>query len=152
MPAGEHIVRWTYSKDASDDCGVDGAWLGGVEVSGGSGGNTTTTTGVPFWWLDEFFPGNNGNYETLANGNGSNNIPVWHSYVAGLNPTNKTSRFTVTGLTFTNNVPYFTWSPDLRPSRKYEIEGKTNLADKAAWHSPTNSGHRFFRVNVKMAE
>ena len=33
--------------------------------------------------------------------------------------------------------------------RNYTIYGKTNLTDKA-WHSPTNSSSRFFRVGVEM--
>jgi len=31
----------------------------------------------------------------------------------------------------------------------YEVWGKTNLTD-AAWHWPTNSGTRFFKVEVRM--
>jgi len=105
---------------------------------------------IPLSWFATYFPGNTGFY-TLATSTGANGVPVWHAYVAGLNPTNKASQFRITGMTFTNAVPYFTWDPDLRPTRAYALEGKTNLTD-SGWVSPTNSSHRFFRVNVNMAQ
>ena len=44
-------------------------------------------------------------------------------------------------ITYSNNTPYVTWTPDDSDSRTYTVEGKTNLTDAA---------HRFFRVKVEM--
>ena len=44
------------------------------------------------------------------------------------------------------------WLPNLNTNgteRIYTIWGKTNLTD-AEWMSPTNSGHRFFKVEVEL--
>lgn len=52
-----------------------------------------------------------------------------------------------------DGLPVVTWGPKLSAGeearRNYTIYGKTNLTDKA-WHSPTNSSSRFFRVGVEM--
>jgi len=51
--------------------------------------------------------------------------------------------------------PVLHWSPDYEHDpdpakrRKYTVWGKTNLTD-ASWHSPTNSGTRFFKVDVRL--
>ena len=49
-------------------------------------------------------------------------------------------------------VPIVTWSPNLNTNgeeRVYTVWGKTNLTD-AAWMSPTNSAHRFFKAKVAL--
>ena len=47
------------------------------------------------------------------------------------------------------------WSPNLEKDpvlpRFYDVLGKTNLTD-ASWHSPTNDGTRFFKVNVRLLQ
>ena len=51
-----------------------------------------------------------------------------------------------------DGVPQVTWSPNLNTNgteRIYTIWGKESLTD-AAWHSPTNAAHRFFKVSVEM--
>ena len=55
-------------------------------------------------------------------------------------------------ISFTNGEQLVTWSPNLNTDREvrvYKVMGKTNLTD-AAWQSPTNSAHRFFKVKVEM--
>ena len=52
-----------------------------------------------------------------------------------------------TSIEITDGAPIIEWEPDLQAARAYTIEGKTNLADNA-WHTPTNSATRFFRVKV----
>ena len=50
-------------------------------------------------------------------------------------------------------VPQVTWSPNLNTNgieRIYTIWGKTNLTDDVEWMCPTNSGHRFFKVEVEL--
>ena len=65
--------------------------------------------------------------------------------------TNSESEFTA-GIEFVDGVPQVTWSPNLNTNgteRIYTIWGKESLTD-AAWHSPTNAAHRFFKVSVEM--
>ena len=65
--------------------------------------------------------------------------------------TNSESEFTA-GIEFVDGVPQVTWSPNLNTNgteRIYTIWGKESLTD-AAWHSPTNAAHRFFKVKVEM--
>lgn len=105
---------------------------------------------VPYVWLNgypEFVAAYSGDYETAANATGSNGLPVWASYVAGLVPTNPASRF-IASIAVSNEVREITWSPDLSPNRLYAVEGKTNLNDRA-W-GPTNASSRFFRVKVEL--
>ena len=55
-------------------------------------------------------------------------------------------------ISFTNGEQLVTWSPNLNTDREvrvYKVMGNTNLTD-AAWQSPTNSAHRFFKVKVEM--
>ena len=57
-------------------------------------------------------------------------------------------------ITFSNNVPVVTWSPNLNINgevRVYKVWGKTRLDDAdEAWAFPTNATHRFFKVTVEM--
>jgi hypothetical protein len=71
---------------------------------------------------------------------------VGECYTAGLDPDDAESKLVVS-VTVTNGVPYITWSPNL-PDRTYIIQGKASLSDPQ-WTTPTNSTHRFFRVEVK---
>ncbi|MCL2105077.1 MAG: S8 family serine peptidase [Kiritimatiellaeota bacterium] len=157
-------VRWEFSKDDSDfyAVGSNCAWLDDVSWIPSSGPTETQTTPVPvpYWWLDEKYPTNDRaymTYETLANAIGANGYAVWESYVAGLDPTNAASKFRITSFAVGNvngkdTVTVLEWTPNYANDppplkRDYIIEGKTNLTD-TAWHSPTNSGTRFFRVKV----
>ena len=65
---------------------------------------------------------------------------------AGLDPDDADAKFT-TYVTMTNGVPYITWSPNL-PGRTYIVKGKASLADPQ-WVAPTNSTHRFFKVEIE---
>ena len=66
--------------------------------------------------------------------------------LAGLDPDDADDKFT-TYVTMSNGVPHITWSPNL-PGRTYIIKGKASLADPQ-WVSPTNSTHRFFKVEIE---
>ena len=109
-----------------------------------------TTTGVPYLWLETFFP-DGGAYETIANRPGANGIPVWQSYVAGLDPTDALSKFLITNFVVNaeSRVTALDWTPR-RGDRVYTVYGKTNLLDTTPWFTPTNSGTRFFKVEVKL--
>jgi len=52
---------------------------------------TTSAFGVPVWWLNRF--GYTNELETAVNANGANGVPLWQSYIAGLDPTDPASRF-----------------------------------------------------------
>ena len=60
------------------------------------------------------------------------------------------SKFLITNMVMNaSSVSRLDWSPDKLPGRTYKVMGKTNLTD-AAWHYPSNSGTRFFKVSVGM--
>ena len=87
-------------------------------------------------------------YETLEKFIAPNGYSYGESYIAGLDPTNETSKFTAS-ITMSNGVPSIVWSPDLGSNRTYTIYGKENLTDEE-WIAPTNSAHKFFKVEVEM--
>lgn len=89
-------------------------------------------------------------YSDKENTTAMNGYTIGASYIAGLDPTNETSKFTA-NITISNGVPSIVWTPDLGSSRTYTIYGKTDLTD-ANWTSPTNSSHRFFKVGVELPE
>jgi len=92
----------------------------------------------------------------LALSQGANGYLLWESYVAGLDPTDADSKFRITHFAMQSNggkdaaaVTQLDWAPR-RADRSYTIWGKTNLTDTTPWYTPTNSGTRFFKVNVEM--
>ncbi len=127
-----------------------------IVYCGPDGPEPVTTTGVPYTWLSEYGLGDGtpAGFETAADATAANGInTVAECYVAGLNPTNKSSTFTAT-LAFTNGHPVVTWTPDLnendtRTDRSYVVEGRPSMTN--AW-GVTNASSRFFRVLVKMPE
>ena len=86
-------------------------------------------------------------YAAALNTIGDNGYTIIDSYVAGLTPTNSSSKL-LANIHVVNGASFITWTPNL-DSRVYTIYGKTNLTDKA-WHSPTNEASRFFKVGVEM--
>ena len=77
--------------------------------------------------------------------------PGKRKHVAGTDPTNLNSVFTAS-IEMVDGEPHVTWSPNLNTNgtvRTYTIWGKTNLTDTANW-APTNSAHRFFKVEVEL--
>ena len=89
-------------------------------------------------------------YSDKENATAMNGYSLGASYIAGLDPTNETSKFTAK-ITISNGVPSIVWTPDLGSNRTYTIYGKTDLTD-SNWTSPTNSSHRFFKVGVELPE
>ena len=92
-------------------------------------------------------------YEDLAMEWGVNGMRFWQSYVAGCVPTNSGSRFMITNIVVDaqTGLSVLHWSPNLGEERDYRVKGKTNLTD-ALWHSPTNGGTRFYKVNVRLTK
>ncbi len=99
-------------------------------------------------FLDRYRPSSleSASYATVESSIAPNGQTYGVSYVAGLNPTNETSKFTAS-LSISNDVPTITWTPDLGSNRTYTIYGKENLTDPE-WITPTNSTHKFFKVSV----
>ena len=104
---------------------------------------------VSFDWLDSYpavLNDNENNYEKSALAVAANGINyVWECYLAGLNPTNPESRFVVS-IKMKEGDPSVSWNPDLRPARRYTIEGKTDLAEEF-WRD-NRAEPRFFRAVV----
>ena len=104
-------------------------------------------------FLDSLPGDDSSSIETLESKVAANGYTFADSYVAGLNPTNETSKFTV-NLSMKDGKPFVEWSPNLNTNgmiRNYIIWGKTNLTDEV-WHSPTNDASRFFKVTVQLPE
>ncbi len=113
-----------------------------------------TRTGVPYAWLAEhgFGVGTADSYEAAADADAANGAyKVWECYVAGLDPTNPTARFTAE-IIFSNGTSVVSWTPDLnenntKSERSYVLEGTPTLTN--TW-GPTNAASRFFRVKVAL--
>jgi len=125
-------------------------WYAPIAYRSGKG---SSSNGTPYEWLDDLFPNMGGDYDSLDNLIGANGVPIWQSYIAGLNPNDPASVFRITVFTVEGDtVTDLQWTPDhtLAPAplrREYEIWGKTNLLD-ASWHWPTNASTRFFRIKA----
>ena len=156
---GKHTFRWEYAKDGSTTHSPDCVWLDRVQwiPADGSGHTLTTPEPVPYSWLSGYGLGLDSDFETAARqsfGKRDDNggaAQVWQDYVAGTDPTNLNSALTAM-IAVRGGSPFVSWTPDLNTNgevRVYTVFGKTNLTD-AAWQSPTNSAHRFFKVKVEM--
>jgi uncharacterized repeat protein (TIGR02543 family) len=112
---------------------------------------STTPVPVPYSWLDQYpillgLAG--GDYEAAASADvdGDGHM-AWQEFVAGTVPTNRESVF-LSLISVSNGTPWVTWTPDLGTARVYTVYGRTNLTEES-W-GETNTGSRFFRVNVWM--
>ena len=154
---GPHSIRWTFLRTSARDCDGDCAWLDGVAwTPAGAPDIVVEGVSIPIAWLDEavasIVAANGGDYEAAARATAANGAnAVWQCYVAGLDPTNATSRLLAT-IKMENGGPVVTWTPDLneggtKSDRVYTVEGKEKLADPT-W-GPTNEATRFFRVKVR---
>ncbi len=107
---------------------------------------------MPQTWFDEYpslVAMAGGDYAVAARATAANGMKVWQCYIAGLNPTDETAKFTTKIEIDENGLPKVSWSPDLGDDRKYTKEGKTNLGDEA-WAPADETLHRFFRVKVEL--
>ncbi|MCR5839564.1 MAG: hypothetical protein K6G94_08010 [Kiritimatiellae bacterium] len=111
-----------------------------------------TPVAVPYSWLDGYSlgDGTSSGYDAAAVSKAANGLnSVWECYVAGLDPTNETSKLTATISFDAAGNPVIGIDPsrpDYTPDEWYEVQGKTNVTD-ATWGS-TNSMSRFFRVLI----
>jgi len=115
----------------------------------------TTPEEVPYSYFDNNYPTllaeHGGDYEAAALATAANgHNKVWECYVTGLCPTNETSSF-VAKIEMVDGMPIVTWDPDLNTNgvvRTYKVYGKETLEAAGEWQYPTNSLHRFFKVEV----
>ena len=126
-------------------------WYAPIAYRSGKG---SSSNGTPYEWLDDLFPNMGGDYDSLDNLIGENGVPIWESYIAGLDPHDPASRFVITNFVVSGSVVTdLRWSPDHTHAappnnRVYTVVGKTNLSD-AAW-IPTNSATRFFLIRASL--
>jgi hypothetical protein len=146
---GPHTLRWEYVKDDSGSVAPDAGWLDNIVWEPAM---TATVVPVPYVWLDQhpsLLSHAGGSYDIAAQEDiDLDGHTAWQEYVTGSNPTNRDSIFKAHVGPMENGIGIF-WLPDLGTRRCYRVEGKTNLTD-AAWHFPTNTDSRFFRVKVDM--
>lgn len=115
----------------------------------------TTPEEVPYSYFDNDYPTllaeYGGDYEAAANATAANGLnKVWECFVSGTNPTNETSRFKAK-IEMVGGMPSVTWDPNLNTNgviRTYKVYGKETLEAGGEWQYPTNSLHRFFKVEV----
>lgn len=115
----------------------------------------TTPEEVPYSYFDNNYPTllaeHGGDYEAAALATAANgHNKVWECFVAGISPTNETSSF-VAKIEMVAGMPIVTWDPDLNTNgvvRTYKVYGSETLENGGEWQYPTNSLHRFFKVEV----
>ena len=167
-----HTFVWRYVKDYDVKAGDDAAWVTDIvwtplastsssieyEYTKPDGTVAKKSLSVPNDWVDQYglmdITSATDYLSALTNSSGKigfdgSSLPYWADYIAGTDPTNAASVFSVTNFTISADGSIsIEWSPNLT-DRAYTIFGKTNLLD-AVWTSPTNSAHRFFRVEVSL--
>ena len=157
---GKHVLQWKYNKDGATSYAPDCIWVDQVQwvPADGSGYTLTTPEPVPYAWLDQYNLVVGTDYETVGNAasgksQGGNATKIWEEYVAGTDPTNKNSRLEAQ-ITMKDGNPVITWEPDLNTGggnvRIYKVYGSETLNNGGDWQYPTNSLHRFFKVDVEM--
>jgi hypothetical protein len=122
----------------------------------------TTNHPTPHWWLADY--GYTNDFETAVTAIGANGIPLWQSYIAGLDPNDAESQFRLAGQPTPDGASYVLhWNTVT--GRVYTVWASTNLLDGFAplpgalnlpWtiQSFTNdldgaSPHRFYQMEVQ---
>jgi len=169
----KHTLRWVYVKGASGDAGSDNAPLAKIDnVSWTSAPgvametfDTTIPVKVPFAKIrttySNYWERARGDFNSAVKLVGENGIPVYESYVAGLDPSDPDSQFTTEITTDENGELKVTWKPDLnegdtRNVRTYRTKGKKSLGDRNWVYMDTvtdeaqKAEYKFFSVEVSM--
>jgi len=155
---GEHVVRFEFWNAGTAATMSDCAYLDQVSWTpegGGADHTTTTPEEVPYSYFDNDYPTllaeYGGDYEAAANATAANGLnKVWECFVSGTDPTNEMSRFKAK-IEMVDGMPIVTWDPNLNTNgviRTYKVYGKETLDGGGEWQYPTNSLHRFFKVEV----
>ena len=156
--AGEHTVRFEFWNAGTVTAISDCAYLDQVSWTGSVVDHTITTPEpVPYLYFDtsysELLAEYGGDYEAAAHATAANGYnKVWECYVSGISPVDVTAKF-MAKIEMRGATPFITWEPDLNTNgviRIYKIHGSETLENGGNWQYPTNSFHRFFKVNVEM--
>lgn len=125
----------------------------------------TSGHSTPFWWLAT--QGHTNDFENAELAAGANGLPLWQSYVAGLNPSDPASQFR---LSITAGDSPGTWKLQWNPvaNRVYTVLQSTDLGatfspvpaasglpstvDTVTVSGPPASPLLFFQVNVELAQ
>ena len=84
----------------------------------------TTNYATPYWWLAA--NGYTNNFESVVTSNGANGMPLWQSYVAGLNPNDPNDQFRLAAST-DENGPGDVLSWNSATGRVYTLWWSTNV-------------------------
>ena len=136
----EQVVRstnWIWASYITVASNASFSVYGSVQAGGSGGSTSSIPTSV---WIQQYFPGTpTNNYAGLAASNAVNGMTVWQDYLAGMNPTNPKSCFSV-GITNSAgqiivNVPSVQTTTNYPNgvARYYDIERCTNLLTGAPW-------------------
>ena len=146
--------EWTYDVATSNIVytGTNAFTVTGLEGSGLTLTRTAENEPIPVEeaWVGEKFPEVN-MPSAILNNTGTNDYPVWQSYLLDLDPADADSKLTAT---FEVVDGALVVRPEPESERlaangyRYVIEGKTNITDDV-WMSPTNSLNRFFVIKVE---
>jgi hypothetical protein len=121
----------------------------------------TTNHPTPLWWLAT--NGFTQNVETVVNSIGANGMPLWQSYIAGLNPNNTNSQLRLTVAAASSNRVvlhwnsvtgrvYTVWSSGNASSGFSPIASAINLPSTITYFTNTlgaSSGVTFYRLQVQ---
>ncbi len=123
----------------------------------------TTRHPTPLWWLAEL--GYTHDFEAVVDQPGANGLPLWQSYIAGLDPRDPNSQFRL-AVRFEPDPPraVLEWAP--QPGRLYTLWEAADLdtgfapapgavdldATVRTWTLalPPNAGPRFYRLSVRL--
>ena len=120
-----------------------------IEEDGGAA-TISTPVAVPKSWIASkaanILSASGGDYEAAAMATAANGVnKVWQCYVAGLEPEDPESVFSMTAK-MVDGAVQLGWEPNLGAERAYAVKGSETLD---SW-GETNEASRFFRVNVTM--
>lgn len=124
----------------------------------------TTNHPTPLWWLASY--GYTNDFEAAVDSVGANGLPLWQSYIAGLNPLDPESRFQLDIVPLQPGTSVILrWHP--QPGRLYTlweaadpseeftpVPGAVDLTESvASWTNSWDSvpGPRYFRLSVRRA-
>jgi hypothetical protein len=122
---------------------------------------STVNHPTPLWWLAS--AGYTNDFETAVDVVGANGLPLWESYLAGLDPANSQSQLRAEVTKSDTGDLVLNWTPEagrfytIQSSAAIEgpftdVEGAIDLADSVQTFSiamDVNAGQRFFRIVVR---
>ena len=143
-----HIVGFVLGEECTGQFTL--TWSGNLIVSQ----TETSTTEVPvtYAWLDEYFPDDAGDYETIANSDkDGDGLDTWAEYLLGTDPTNALSRLEAT-IRLDGTTPIVECNADTNRLAAFGylpvVKGKHGLDTSEEW-ATTNLLHRFFKIFVE---